>query len=187
MLMVPSGEEKAPTLSLSDSSIESGEAVKAFLDLVYGQSIPIPSDGRVGHLRMIQKYDCVNARRLVLYAYESMLLKSSVSPIFVFQAAAILNSISTCALAIRNPRPLQWAVPTPGKRTKERHMETHSTFDLRAMSFEMLETIPPKYSAALLRAQLILESNPTTTKLAGRHMTEAEVERYADEFVKLME
>jgi hypothetical protein len=51
----------------------------------------------------------------------------------------------------------------------------------------MLETIPPKYSAALLRAQLILESNPTTTKLAGRHMTEAEVERYADEFVKLME
>lgn len=191
MLMVPSGEEKAPTLSLSDSSIESGEAVKAFLDIVYGQSIPIPSDGRIGHLRMIQKYDCVNARRLVLYAYESMLLKSSVSPIFVFQAAAILNSTSTCALAIRNPRPLQWASPTPGKPTKDgvlqRHMETHSTFDLRAMSFEMLETIPPKYSAALLRAQLILESNPTTTKLAGRHMTEAEMERYAAEFVKLIE
>lgn len=191
MLIVASGEEKAPTLSLSDSAIESGKAVKTFLDIVYGRPIPIPMHGGVGHLKMIQKYDCVNARRLVLYAYESMLLKTSVTPIFVFQAAAILNSTSTCALAIRSPRLLEWTGQTTGKPTKDsvlqHHMEAQSTLDLRAMSLEMLETIPLKYSAALLRAQLIIELDPATTKLAGRDMTVAKTERYADEFVRLME
>lgn len=127
---------------------------------------------------MIQKYDCSGARRLVLYAYESMLLHTDVLPTDVFRAAAILGSIRTCELAIRTDCPLVWA-------TSSSNRSGQSIFDLRAMSREEMVTIPFEFSWALLQAHLVVDMG-SPTKLTNRQMTQEERDKLADEFVKLM-
>jgi hypothetical protein len=178
MLALPSNEDTASTLSLCDSAIESGQSVKGFLDMVYGQPVPQLSKESIASLRMIQKYDCASARRLALYAYESMLIHTDIMPIDVFRAAAILGSVHTCALAIRTNRPLTWTFTSP-------HKLNQSIFDLRAMRREEMITIPIEFSWALLQAHLIVDMS-SQIKLTNRQMTQTERDKLADEFVKLM-
>jgi hypothetical protein len=191
MLAIPSNGVGCATLELSDP-IENGTSVKDFLDLLYGQPVPRPKTGStslnsIGALKMIQMYDCAGARRLVLYAYGSMLLTHRVMAIYIFRAASVLDSIQTCQLAIRNDNGAFWPEPkeiTSGPR--EHRLPKRSGFDPRAIPFEMMETIPTKFSAALQKAHLKVDLE-STEKLAGRKMTKAERDKYADEFLRLME
>lgn len=188
MLAIPSDGIGCSTLELSDP-IENGTSVKEFLDLLYGQPVPKPptSSKSIGALKMIQMYDCASARRLVLYAYESMLLTCPQVALYIFRAASVLESVQTCQLAIRNDNGAFW--PDKHKNASglwEKRSSNRSAFDPRAIPFEMMETIPTKFSGALQKAHLKVDLE-STEKLAGREMTKAERDKYADEFLRLME
>jgi hypothetical protein len=189
MLTVPCDNDKASTLSLSDNAIESGTSVKIFLDILYGHAPPEPKSVQaIAALRMLLKYDCTNAWRQILCAYESALLRSAGLSIYVFRVAAILDAVQTCQLAIRNIKASVWSTPTGIAGTSqglEVDLASQPTLDIRAMSCAMMSDIPVKYSCALLRAHLLVDMK-STTKLTGREMTQKERDQFADEFVKLM-
>lgn len=187
MSAMPSNGASTSILALSDSDIETGPSVEGLLDLIYGLPVPGARQIHTGTLKMIQKYDCASARRLVLYAFESELLTTRRYSIRIFRAAAILNSVQTCQLAIRNENGASWASGAKGcSGLLEGALAEHPTFDLRAIPLDLLESIPIRFSAALQRARLMVELE-STEGLAGRSLTRNERDRCADEFVRLME
>lgn len=183
---IPTNAADPVTLSLSDNAIETGESVKTFLDLLYGQPVPVPTTKNFAAVKMVQKYECAAARRLLLHAYADYLLRRQVFPIFVFGAAAILDSVSTCELAIRDKQSIVWMPPSDSTGLLRETIANQSTFDIRAIQYDMIEIIPLKYSFALLRAHLVVDLE-SATKLTGRGMTQAERDKMADEFKRLME
>jgi hypothetical protein len=186
MLAIPTKAKESSSVSLADNAIENGKSIKAFLDLLYGEPVPIPrNDSDIAVLKLVQKYECAAVRRLVLHAYADYLLRQQVSPILVFRAAAMFDSPSTCELAIRDKVRRIWA-PAPDNTGLLKHgLANQPTFDLRGMQYDMIGTIPLKYSVALLRAHLVVDLE-SATKLTGRGMTQAERDRMADEFKRLM-
>jgi hypothetical protein len=188
MLSIPTSSTNADdpiTLSLSDNAIEDAESVKTLLDLLYGEPVPLPTISNITFVMMVKKYECAAARRLVLHAHVDYMLRRQVSPISVFRVAAMLDSVSTCELAIRDKESRVWGPPSGSTGLLRETIANQSTFDLRAMQYDMIETIPLKYSFALLRAHLVVELQ-SAAKLSGRHTTQEERDKMANEFMRLM-
>ena len=168
--------------------METGKSTRTFLDLLYGQPVPPPTYRNITAIMMVKKYECAAARRLVLHAYADYMLRQQAFNIRVFRAAAILDSLSTCELAIRSKEPRVWSTLADKFNTGllDQALAKASTFDLRAMHYDMIETIPLKYCVASLRAHLVVDLQ-SAAKFAGRYTTEEERDKMADEFKRLME
>lgn len=189
----PASNVKAPkdneVLRLCDSQFEDGPSVKIFLDLLFGVLLPESDWADCRHLfaplKMVQKYQCVNIRGTAIYALRSALHASEARSIYIFIAAAILKDVETCKRSITSsPAPVSsdTAWPKSPFQTKGGHP---STFDPRAMTFELHSTIPHDYCFALMRARLTVEIGAKES-LASRMMTEKERIDCAEEFAKVI-
>lgn len=192
--------DSSSTLTLYDSAIENSASLKTFLDFLYLQCVPTISvstyEAMVGPLKLIQKYDCAGARRVVLYALRSMLLPNEgVTPIYVFILAANLEDVYTCRRAIEASDESIYAVSQHrGGSHLDRTYPEEDTFDIRTMPISMAELIPFRYAFALMRARLIVEkttknTNPVTAPYytTGQPVVlSKEKAKYATQFANLL-
>jgi hypothetical protein len=197
MLSVPSNDNSTKansndvtqSLTLYDSEIENAASVKIFLDLIYSHPVPKLTsdsfDSLVPPLKMIQKYDCPGAKRLVLYALQSALARSGVSSIYTFIMAAILDDLETSILAIKASDHSVWSQEPELTTTLQHEIPHQDVFDIRAMPMALAALIPFKYSFALMRARLEVEMEMKAS-LANRPSTKDQVNRCATAFARIM-
>jgi hypothetical protein len=183
--------DSSSTLTLYDSAIENSASLKTFLDFLYLQPVPTVSSltyrDMVGPLKLIQKYDCAGARRLVVYALRSMLPDPGVQPIYIFLAAAILDDVPTCVRAIKaSDKSTYPAVQQTGGSRLSGPYTTEDMFDVRTKPMSMAELIPFKYAFALMRARLVVETDNKRRSAYGSAALSDEKDKYAAEFASLM-
>lgn len=150
------------TIELTDCAIENSHTIRLMLDMMYATPIERPPDSYLPYLvpavELMKKYDCDTGlellrRNLRIWAADIRIP----AKIDIFSAAAHLNDIDTCCLAIYRGGNLKRG--TSGKVNAyganlnlDLGMTNANNFDLAGMSQGELERMPKKYILALLRA-----------------------------------
>lgn len=174
------------TIHLTDDQIETGVAIRVFLDCLYSEwgslfaIAKVAEDDVMAKLgELLEKYNCSPTEEMLALMIENRVTHKEFHPMDAFTLGAKLGSISLCAFAIEQGGEKTWQTSTRPRLGD--NVKGISMFDLRAMSVDDFEKIPLRYSHALLRTTL------TTDMKVQRGKGSMDWKKVSQEFAKLME